>query len=224
MGNMITNAVTSPFAALGNIAGGGGEELSYIEFTFGSAKLDRIEIEKLDKLSEALSQRPALQLKVEGTADENKDGKALAEAELLRQLKLVKRQELRDQRKPVPADADRIELSNYEYRRYMKKIYLERFGEQPEALLAADSKSSSEKSSPPDPDAVTAAAKQRLVKSMAADVTGLQVLAQKRATQIKNYLVQQGNIPDERVVAVWVQLDNVATGNTVRTNLTLAGS
>ena len=73
-------------------------------------------------------------------------------------------------------------------------------------------------------DAAVAAAKRRLVASMAADVTGLQVLAQERATRIKNYLVQQGNIPDERVVAVWVQLDNVATGNTVRTNLTLAGS
>ena len=101
---------------------------------------------------------------------------------------------------------------------------METFGEQPEALLAAESKSSSEKSSPPDADAVAAAAKQRLVASMAADVTGLQILAQERATQIKNYLVQEGQIPNERVVAVWAQVDNAAKGDTVRTNLTLAGS
>ena len=224
MGDIIANVLKSPFAALGNLAGGGGEELSYIEFEFGSAKLNPIETEKLDKLSKALSQRPALQLKVEGTADENQDGKALAEAELMRELKLAKRQELRDKRKPVPADADKIELSAYDYRRYMKKIYVKRFGEQPEKLLSAESESSSEKSQPPDPDAVAAAAKQRLVASMAADITGLQILAQKRATQIKDYLVQQGNISEERVVAVWVQLDDVAEAAKVRTNLTLAGS
>jgi protein subunit release factor A len=59
---------------------------------------------------------------------------------------------------------------------------------------------------------------------MATDVTGLQVLAQERATRIKNYLVQEGQIPDERVVPTWAEIDEVAKGDTVRTNLTLAGS
>jgi protein subunit release factor A len=59
---------------------------------------------------------------------------------------------------------------------------------------------------------------------MAVDVTELEVFAQKRATQIRNYLIQQEKISDERVVAVWAKIDDVAKGDTVHTILTLAGS
>lgn len=224
MSKIITNIVSSPFAALGNLVGGSGEELNNIEFEFGSATLGPEQIEKLDKLAEALSERPALLLKIEGTADKQRDGEALAEAELLAHLKRAKRQQLRRKGEPVPANAENISLSSADYRRYIKKLYVERFKEKPETLLSAESKSSTEESSPTDSDAVVAAAKRRLVESMAVDVTELEVLAQKRATQIRNYLIQQEKISDERVVAVRVKIDDVAKGDTVRTNLTLAGS
>jgi outer membrane protein OmpA-like peptidoglycan-associated protein len=211
MSKIITNIVSSPFAALGNLVGGSGAELNNIEFELGSATLGPEQIEKLDKLAEALSERPALLLKIEGTADEQKDGEALVEAELLAHLKRAKRQQLRRTGEPVPANAENISLSSADYRRYIKKLYVEKFKEKPETLLSAESKSSTEESSPTDSDAVVAAAKRRLVESMAVDVTELEVLAQKRATQIRNYLIQQEKISDERVVAV-------------RTNLTLAGS
>jgi outer membrane protein OmpA-like peptidoglycan-associated protein len=224
MSKIITNIVSSPFAALGNLVGGSGAELNNIEFELGSATLGPEQIEKLDKLAEALSERPALLLKIEGTADEQKDGEALVEAELLAHLKRAKRQQLRRTGEPVPANAENISLSSADYRRYIKKLYVEKFKEKPETLLSAESKSSTEESSPTDSDAVVAAAKRRLVESMAVDVTELEVLAQKRATQIRNYLIQQEKISDERVVAVRVKIDDVAKGDTVRTNLTLAGS
>jgi hypothetical protein len=77
MSKIITNIVRSPFAALGSLVGGSGEELSYIEFEFGSATLRPEQLEKLDKLAKALQERPALKLEITGTADKENDRSAL---------------------------------------------------------------------------------------------------------------------------------------------------
>jgi outer membrane protein OmpA-like peptidoglycan-associated protein len=222
--NTLTKLVSSPFTILGSLAGGGGEDLNNIEFEFGSAKLSPQQVEKLDKLAVALSDRPALLLKIEGTADKKKDGEALTEAELLAELKREKRYQLRRAGEPVPADAEKISLSSSDYRRYIKKLYLKRFKEEPENLLSAESNTSGNNPSSIDSDAVVAAAKQRLMESMAVDETELKALAQKRATQIRDYLIQQDKVFEERVIAVLARVDNVANEDTVPTNLILAGS
>jgi hypothetical protein len=77
--NTITKAVSSPFAALGSLVGGNGEELSYIEYEFGSATLRPEQIEKLDKLAKALQERPGLRLEITGTADKENDRSVLAQ-------------------------------------------------------------------------------------------------------------------------------------------------
>jgi hypothetical protein len=222
--NTFTKLVSSPFAILGSLAGGGGEDLNNIEFEFGSAKLAPQQIEKLDKLAEALSDRPALLLKIEATADRKKDGEALTEAELLDQLKREKRYHLRRAGEPVPVDAERISLSSADYRRYIKTLYLKRFKEKPETLLSAEYNSSGNNPSSIDSDAVVAAAKRRLLESMEVDETELEALAQKRATQIRDYLIQQDKVSEERVIALLAKVDNVANEDSVPTNLILAGS
>jgi hypothetical protein len=221
--NTFTKLVSSPFAILGSLAGGGGEDLNNIEFEFGSAKLAPQQIEKLDKLAEALSDRPALLLKIEATADRKKDGEALTEAELLDQLKREKRYHLRRAGEPVPVDAERISLSSADYRRYIKTLYLKRFKEKPETLLSAEYNSSGNNPSSIDSDAVVAAAKRRLLESMEVDETELEALAQKRATQIRDYLIQQNKVSEERVIALLAKVDNVANEDSVPTNLILAG-
>jgi len=77
MSKIITNIVSSPFAALGSLVGGSGEELSYIEFEFGSATLRPEQMEKLDKLAKALQERPGLRLEIRGRADKENDWSAL---------------------------------------------------------------------------------------------------------------------------------------------------
>ncbi|MGD8694158.1 MAG: DUF748 domain-containing protein [Syntrophobacterales bacterium] len=221
--NTFTKLVSSPFAILGSLAGGGGEDLNNIEFEFGSAKLAPQQIEKLDKLAEALSDRPALLLKIEATADRKKDGEALTEAELLDQLKREKRYHLRRAGEAVPVDAERISLSSADYRRYIKTLYLKRFKEKPETLLSAEYNSSGNNPSSIDSDAVVAAAKRRLLESMEVDETELEALAQKRATQIRDYLIQQNKVSEERVIALLAKVDNVANEDSVPTNLILAG-
>ncbi|MDH3929931.1 MAG: hypothetical protein OEV22_18525, partial [Deltaproteobacteria bacterium] len=182
------------------------------------------QMEKLDKLAEALSDRPALLLKIEGTADKKKDGKALTETELRAHLKREKRQHLRRAGEPVPADAEKISLSSADYQRYIKKLYVATFKEEPETLLSAESKTSSNNASSIDSDPVVAAAKERLLESMAVDETELEALAQKRANQIRDYLIQQEKISEERVVKVSARIDDVANDDAVPTNLILAGS
>ncbi len=56
--NILEKVATSPFALIGAIAGGGGEELSVITFVAGSAELGESETQKLDKLAKVLVERP----------------------------------------------------------------------------------------------------------------------------------------------------------------------
>jgi hypothetical protein len=79
MSKIITNIVSSPFAALGSLVGGSGEELSYVEFEFGSATLRPEQIEKLDKLTKALQERPGLGLEIKGRADKENDRSVLTD-------------------------------------------------------------------------------------------------------------------------------------------------
>ncbi len=76
--NLLTKAVTAPFALLG-AAFGGGEELSMIEFKPGVATLDPAADAKIDKLAKALTARPALRLDIGGHTDTAADSEALRE-------------------------------------------------------------------------------------------------------------------------------------------------
>ena len=66
--NLLVKAATSPFALLGAIFGGG-EEISYVEFSAGSSTLTTDGLSKLDNLISALYERPNLNLDIEGYVD-----------------------------------------------------------------------------------------------------------------------------------------------------------
>ncbi len=70
--NLVTKAVTSPFALIGSLFGGG-EELSFIEFAEGRAVLDKTALDKLMTLTKALDERPGLKLDVIGYIDPQAD-------------------------------------------------------------------------------------------------------------------------------------------------------
>ncbi|MCU4118760.1 DUF748 domain-containing protein [Variovorax sp. N23] len=88
IGNLILKAVTAPFSLLtGGFGGGGAGEASAIAFEPGSAVLSAGAKESLDKVAQALTDRPALQLTVVGTASLEKEREA-AKRQRLRQLLL----------------------------------------------------------------------------------------------------------------------------------------
>lgn len=110
--NLIFKAVTSPFSILGSIVGifGSGEDLSQVGFEPGSSVLTEKEINDLDNLSEALSKRPNLKLEIRGTAFDNVDRLALAE----RQIIMDVRDEDEDPGKPLTEDEIEDILEIYE--------------------------------------------------------------------------------------------------------------
>ena len=76
-GDVITKATTSPFSTLGALFGGNGEELSYAEFSPGSAELQAGATKKLERLIKGLYERPALAVEIEGSVDPKSDGERL---------------------------------------------------------------------------------------------------------------------------------------------------
>ncbi len=74
--NLIVKIVTSPFAALGALAGGG-EELSYLDFDAGISTLSQENAGKMDKLAKILFERPGLKLDIQGAATPETDSDAL---------------------------------------------------------------------------------------------------------------------------------------------------
>ena len=74
---LITKAVTAPFRALGGLFGDKSEQMDFIAFDPGSARLLPPEQEKLNEVSKALKKRPQLRLVVEGRFDTKLDGEAL---------------------------------------------------------------------------------------------------------------------------------------------------
>jgi hypothetical protein len=79
--NLLVKAVTSPFALLGSIFGGG-EELSNVEFDLGQAAITPPAKQRLENLAKALLDRPALKLEIEGRADPESDPEGLKRARL----------------------------------------------------------------------------------------------------------------------------------------------
>jgi len=77
--NMITKAVTAPFALLAS-AFGSGEELSTVSFEPGSASIAHEAKKSIDTLGKALADRPALKLDIGGRADPGLDREVLERA------------------------------------------------------------------------------------------------------------------------------------------------
>jgi hypothetical protein len=80
--NLLEKAVTAPFAALGRLFGGHGEEMKFIDFDPGSATLDAASKEKLDSLGKALQEHTQLQLDVPIVFSQDIDAPILAKQKL----------------------------------------------------------------------------------------------------------------------------------------------
>ena len=88
--NLITKIVTAPFSWL---AGGSGEDLSYVGFKPGTASMVDSADATLDKVAKALEERPSLQMTVTGAADPLGEGDAIRDAMLEQRLQAQLRNE-----------------------------------------------------------------------------------------------------------------------------------
>jgi hypothetical protein len=91
IGNLLTKAVTAPFAML---TGSEGADLSCVPFAPGSTTLAGDAAATLDKVAKALANRPALRMTVTGAADPSSEREAMQRADLEARLQAQRRRDL----------------------------------------------------------------------------------------------------------------------------------
>ncbi len=118
--NLVVKAVTSPFSLLAS-AFGGGEELSYVEFAPGSAVLTDDSLQRIETLTKALADRPALKMDISGRADPKTDTEGLRQAWVEAKIRAAKAADVAPRgKKPDPKG---VEVSGAERAKYLEAVY-----------------------------------------------------------------------------------------------------
>lgn len=188
--SLFTKVLRSPFAAMGVLLNSGSEEAGAVKFSPGSADLDQDEQDKLGKIAQALKDRPWINLEIKGIARSDRDTRALAERQLLRQLQNARLIELRMSGERTPT-AEEPDWANVEYRRLFTQFYRAR---DPEALELRDLPSGE----PGLSGERLEQARRKVLQGWNITELDLRRLAQARQNTIRGYLVQQG-VPATRI-------------------------
>jgi uncharacterized protein involved in outer membrane biogenesis len=183
--NLIAKAATSPFALLG-AAFGGGEELSYIEFDYGSTILTEPNAKKLETITKALQDRPSLKMDIEGHVDMERDRDGLKQLLFNRKLNTQKLNEIIKKGQPaVPVDEVKIESTEYE--KYLKMAYKEEKFPKPKNVLGMAKD-------------IPAPEMEKLMFTHIEIKEGdLRTLATQRAMKVKDGILKDGQVEPERV-------------------------
>ncbi|MCW5625905.1 MAG: DUF748 domain-containing protein [Burkholderiales bacterium] len=188
--NLITKAVTAPFALIGSLFGGNGEELSYLDFAPGSAALDATAGQKLDALAKALRERPALTLEVRGHVEPEKDRAALLAAAFERKLKAQKLKDLA-KKGDAPASVDAVTIEpGADYETWLEKAYKAEKFPKPRNVIGLEK-------------GLPAPEMEKLMQTnIAIGDDQLRDLALDRARTVKDFLAKAGDIAPERVFLI----------------------
>ena len=126
--NLLSKAVTAPFALLGNLFGGG-EEVNIIAFPAGKATLDEAAQQKLDAMIKALGERPGLELSVPAVFSREADTASLVESRLRRSVLRAKKAELAAKKQPADGlDFALLSADRADYLRQLTAVYRKAYG------------------------------------------------------------------------------------------------
>jgi uncharacterized protein involved in outer membrane biogenesis len=187
--NLLAKAATSPFALLGAILGGGGEELSYIDFGYGSIDINAEEEKKIDKLVKALSDRPALKLEIEGHVDIEKDREGLREYLFNKKIKAQKLKEMvKKGLTTVPVDEVKVEKE--EYPKFLKMAYKQEKFPKPRNVIGIAK------------DLPVPEMEKLMLTNIEVKNDDLRLLASQRALKVKDRILKSNQVEPERVFLV----------------------
>ena len=186
--NLFVKAVTSPFALLGSMFGGG-EELSNLEFGPGRASLGDVATKRLESLSKALTERDSLKLEVTGRADPEVDKEGLKRVAMER---AVKGEKLKEQIKKGTegGSLDSVEIDPAEYPEYLKRAYKEAKFPKPRNLIGMQK------------DLPVEEMEKLMLTNLPASDDDVKELALQRAENVQGWLIEQGKVPAERIFLV----------------------
>ena len=186
LGNLIGKAVTAPFALLGKLFGGGGQELSSVDFADGRDAPDEAGRKKLDALAKALESRPALKLEATGRFSGEKDREGL---QRLRLERMVKAQKLADlvKKGESPASVDDVTIGENEYETWLKKAYGKEKFPKPRNVIGIAK------------DLPAQEMENLMLANLAVTDDDMRQLALARSNAVKDYLTGPGKIEAARV-------------------------
>ena len=197
--NLITKAVTSPFAALGSLIEGD-EDLNDIGFAPDSAELSAQDQAKLTKIAEALTQRPALNIEIGGIANQVDAEQAFKNAVLAdRKSALAKAGSGADKAK-AQESGDAM-LSEDEYHRHLLRRYYMQITGMKHLELNAPMITQELHA-----EAVIQSAERKVYTRMLSEDAALRELALARGRNIQNFLIGKG-LDEERIFLLDVKLD-----------------
>lgn len=195
--NVITKAVTAPFSFISHLIGSD-ETLDNIDFAAGSASLDNQGQANLDKIAKGLTERPMLQLNLEGAVDAAHDSQAIAEQ--LMQTQLAKLANI-----PVNELPDDLSPSQFPTQGPLAdalvNFYQQQFSADPKAIRAtiAMEANNAELTAEDITTRWHIALYNQLVNAQNVPQSKLGDLAQERAKTVKAYLVDTQGIAPERI-------------------------
>ncbi len=185
--NILVKAATSPFSLLSSMFGDG-QDFSAVQFEVGTSTLSAKEKGKLDLLSKALLNRPALKIELKGYVDREKDNEAYRLELLNVKLQNEKLLDLKNGSTGNVTEAtDSIGIMPDEQARYMAMVYKKERFPKPRNLFGLV------KELPPDE------MKKLIIANTVIGETEFQALAHDRVVAIVSYLVKNGTIPAERI-------------------------
>ena len=209
--NLVLRAAQAPFKFIGGlVAGGGSEDLGSVAFAPGSSDLSADAQAALDKLAAALKERPALRLEIEGTSAQTSDGPLIAEQRLEREYQATWYKILQRRGDKVPANASMLVVDEGDKPAMLEGIYRTRLKQQPPGEWQEL-----------DPDLRTAKLREGVIKSWAESAALLRQLGQARAGNIKDYLVDKGQLEDDRVYFIDTTLGQAESDGRVITPMHL---
>lgn len=196
--NLLTKAVTAPFALLGSLFGGG-DDLQFVDFAPGSALLDETATGKMASLRKALADRPGLNLDVPLTVDAQRDRDVLVEQRWNQLLKDSARRQF-GARSEAPDFIATVQATPAEYRRVLEAAYQQQLGRRPQIPRPAPPAAGE-----PAVDANTAAVAwldAQLRPTVTVSDDELQTLAKARTDAIQSALLQDSGIDPARIFVI----------------------
>jgi uncharacterized protein involved in outer membrane biogenesis len=215
IGNLILKAVTAPFSLLANAFGGsGGEEMSRVAFEPGAGSLDEKAEQHLDKVAQALIDRPALKLTVIGSASQEAELDGYKRARLTRMVQAEKRRELLALHGELPArapGAPATVVDPAEYPALLKAVY----GRSELKNKPRNAVGMVKEQSVPEME-------QLLMAEMQVSEESVRNLAVQRSVVVRDYLAAR-QVPLDRLFLGAPKMEAFAEGWTPRADLELTG-
>ncbi|MCP5268889.1 MAG: DUF748 domain-containing protein [Zoogloeaceae bacterium] len=183
--NVFVKAVTSPFALLGSLFGGG-EELAYVDFDYGYALLTEPMRERLKNLAKALADRPNLKIDLAGRIDPERDREGLKHALMERRVKAQRLEELVKQG-TESGSLDSVVIPAKDYPRYLERAYKAADFPKPRNMVGLTK------------DLPVEEMEKLMMANMKVDEEGLRDLANRRAHNVSQWLANEGKIDPQRI-------------------------